>query len=299
MEHNNKKNINIKPIKAIYPFNSNYLKINNYNYHYLDEGDENAPPIVMVHGNPTWSFMFRNLVHEFSSEYRMIAPDHLGCGLSDKPEKFDHCLESHIDNLETLMFGLNLKNITLIVHDWGGAIGMGFAVRHPQMIAKIIILNSAAYSQEFMPFRIKLCRIPWLDSILVKKFNLFVRAATVMTTVKALSQEVKTGYMLPYSEQSARNAVLRFIQDIPTNTEHITFERLLEIEHGLWMFREKPVGIIWGMHDWCFDHRFLERWKLFYPQAQVLELPHAGHLVLEDAHSEASEFIRKFMQNNN
>lgn len=290
--------INTKSIKAIYPFKSNYRNVNNYKYHYLDEGHENAPPIVMVHGNPTWSFMFRNLINEFSGEYRMIAPDHLGCGLSDKPDRFGHRLETHIDNLECLLLGLNLSNITLVVHDWGGAIGMGFAVRHPEKIARIIILNSAAYYQDFMPFRIRICRVPWLDSILVRRFNLFVRAATIMTTVKPLSNEVKNGYLLPFTEQDARNAVLRFIQDIPTTTNHVTFERLLEVEHGLWMFREKPVGIIWGMQDWCFDHRFLERWKLFYPQARVLELAQAGHLVLEDAPKEACNFIRQFLQDN-
>ncbi|MHB9139058.1 MAG: alpha/beta fold hydrolase [Victivallaceae bacterium] len=286
--------INISAIKDLYPFESRALKIKDYNYHYVDEGKGDAP-IVMVHGNPTWSFYYRNLIKEFSKTNRVVAPDNLGCGLSDKPQNFQYRLETHIDNLETLLLTLNLENITLIVHDWGGAIGMGFAVRHPQKIAKLIILNSAAFSMDWIPWRIAICRLPWLDDKLVRNANLFVRAAMHMTTVKPLPEQVKQGYMLPFQTYDDRIAVLRFVQDIPLTPEHVSYEVLLEIEHGLWMFREIPVGIIWGMQDWCFTSRFLDRWKLYYPQAQILELTDAGHLALEDAPREAANFIRRIL----
>ncbi len=286
--------INISDIKELYPFASHFFKIQNYNYHYVDEG-KGDQPIVMVHGNPTWSFFYRNLIKEFSKTHRVIAPDHLGCGLSDKPQHFQYRLETHIDNLENLLLSLQLDNITLVVHDWGGAIGMGFAVRHPQKISRLIILNSGAFSIDWIPKRIALCRIPWLDDKLVRNANLFVRAAMHMTTVKALPPKVKKGYMLPYQTYNDRIAVLRFVQDIPMIPEHISYEVLVEIEHGLWMFREIPVGIVWGMQDWCFNSKFLDRWKLYYPQAQTLELAEAAHLVLEDAPEEAANFIHRIL----
>ena len=222
--------INISEIKDIYPFAPHFFKIKDYNYHYVDEGK--GEPIVMVHGNPTWSFYYRNLIKEFSKTHRVIAPDHLGCGLSDKPQEFQYRLETHIDNLESLLLSLNLDNITLVVHDWGGAIGMGFAVRHPQKISRLIILNSGAFSMDWIPLRIALCRIPWLDDKLVRSANLFVRAAMHMTTVKALPPKVKKSYMLPFQTYEDRIAVLRFVQDIPLAPEHISYEVLLEIEHG-------------------------------------------------------------------
>jgi haloalkane dehalogenase len=249
----------------------------------------------MLHGNPSWSFLYRNAIRELSKNHRVIAPDHLGCGLSDKPQDFKYRLETHIDNLETLIFSLKLEKITLVVHDWGGAIGMGFAVRHPHMISRLVILNSAAFSMDWLPFRIAMCRIPWLDDQLVRKMNMFVRASMYMTTVKGLPSLVKKGFKYPYQSYDDRIAVLRFIQDIPLDPDHISYEVLLEIEHGLWMFREIPVCIVWGMQDWCFTKRFLTRWKLYYPQAEVLELDNAAHYLLEDAGDEAIKFIKHFL----
>ncbi|MFA7230226.1 MAG: alpha/beta fold hydrolase [Victivallaceae bacterium] len=286
--------IDISEIHSLYPFTSKSMKIKGYNYHYLDEGKGDSP-LVMVHGNPTWSFFFRNLVREFSKRHRVIAPDHLGCGLSDKPQDFPYRLETHIDNLENLLLNLDLRNITLVVHDWGGAVGMGFAVRHPDRIARLVILNSAAFSMDWIPIRIAMCRIPWLDDKMIRSANLFVRAALQMTTVKPMSPLVKKGYKFPYQTYDDRIAVLRFVQDIPLDPEDISYEVLLEIEHGLWMFRELPVAIAWGMRDWCFSKRFLNRWKLYYPQAEVLELEDAGHYLLEDAGDEVIKFIHRFI----
>ncbi len=117
-------------------------------YHYIDEGQ--GPPVVMVHGNPSWSIYYRNLVEALRSTHRCIVPDHIGCGFSDKPDdsNYAYTLSQRIEDLESLLESLNLTEpITLVVHDWGGAIGMGYATRHPEKIARLVILNTAAFHQ--------------------------------------------------------------------------------------------------------------------------------------------------------
>jgi len=287
--------IKFEEIQSEYPFKSNFIKVKSYNYHYIDEG-EGEETLLMVHGNPSWSFMYRNIISEFSKKYRVIAPDHLGCGLSDKPQDFPYRLETHIDNLESLVFALDLDKVTLVVHDWGATIAMGFAVRHPEKIARLVILNSAAFSIPWLPVRLSLLRIPWLNNKLIRNFNLYTNSTMQVSTQRNLPSIVKKGYKYPYQNYHDRIAILRFIQDIPIDPEHVSFEVLLEIEHGLWMFRETPVCIIWGMKDWCFSPRYLDRWRLFYPHAQVLQIPDAGHYVLEDECIQSMMFITNFLK---
>ncbi|MFA6714806.1 MAG: alpha/beta fold hydrolase [Victivallaceae bacterium] len=288
--------IDFAEIKSEYPFKSNIIKVKSYDYHYVDEGKDNGEEtLLMVHGNLSWSFMFRNLINELSQDYRVIAPDHLGCGLSDKPQDFPYRLETHIDNLESLLFALKLKKVTLIMHDWGAAIGMGLAMRHPGKIARLVILNSSAFSLPWLPLRVNFLRIPWLNKKFVRDSSLFLNISLQMLCRKALPPIVKKGYKYPYQTSEDRIALLRFIQDLPLDPEHVSFEVLLEIEHGLWMFRETPVCLVWGMRDWYFSRRYLKRWTLYYPQAQVLELEDAGHYVLEDECARSAAFIRDFL----
>lgn len=287
--------IKFEEIQDEYPFKSNYIKVKSHNYHYIDEGNGDEA-LLMLHGNPTWSFAYRNLIKEFSGKYRVIAPDHLGCGLSDKPQDFPYRLETHIDNLESLFFSLNLDKVTLVMHDWGTVIGMGFAVRHPEKIARLVIMNSSAFSMSWLPLRLFFLRLPWLNDKFIRSFNLYLKASLFMSSYRGLSSIVKKGYKFPYQTYEDRIAILRFLQDIPLDPEHVSFEVLLEIEHGLWMFRETPVSIIWGMRDWCFSPRYLKRWQLYYPQARILELEKASHFVFEDEHEKTTAFIKEFLE---
>lgn len=285
--------MDISCIKDIYSFKSNFFEIKNYKYHYVDEGA--GDPIVMLHGNPSWSFLFRRLISELRKTHRVIAPDHLGCGSSDKPQDFPYRLETHIDNLETFLLSLNLDNFTLLMHDWGGPIGMGFAVKHPEKIKRFIITNTAAYSMHRIPWRIAICRIPWLGEKIIREWNIFCKASLFMTVKKTMDEHVKKGFLIPYDSYENRIAIYRFVQDIPIGPEDQSYEVLLSIEHGLWMFRETPVCILWGMKDWCFTPQCLERWISYFPNAEVLELQDAGHYLFEDAHEEIIPFIKKFL----
>src|SRR5262249_37712127 len=142
--------------------------------HYLDEGS--GEPVVMLHGNPTWSFYYRNLILSLRDSYRCVVPDHLGCGLSDKPSEaaYDYSLKSRIDDLEALLNHLGVDKITLVLHDWGGMIGMGFAARQPDRIRRLIVSNTAAFhlphSKRF-PWSLKLGRNTRLGSWLILRRN--------------------------------------------------------------------------------------------------------------------------------
>ena len=125
--------------KIIFPWEGNHLEVDGGTMHYLDEGPKDAPVILAVHGNPTWSFYWRALISAFSEEYRVVVPDHIGCGLSDKPQDWPYRLADHISNLEKLVAHLDLQNIILVVHDWGGAIGMGFATENAERISALVI----------------------------------------------------------------------------------------------------------------------------------------------------------------
>ena len=189
-------------LQELYPFKNNYMTVEGNELHYVDEGE--GEPILMVHGNPTWSFYYRDLIKEFSTSNRVIAPDHIGCGFSDKPQDYEYMLENHISNIEKLVARLELKDITLVVHDWGGAIGFGLATRHPELIKKVVILNTAAYTCDYIPPQINICRTPLLGEAVIRGFNAFAGPATHMAVEKPLSKNVKKGYLLPYNNYKNR-----------------------------------------------------------------------------------------------
>ena len=206
---------NFDSFKDLYPFTSLYFNLNPYKLHYLDEGEGEV--LLFLHGNPTWSFYYRSLIQNFQGRYRCVAPDHIGCGFSDKPQDYSYTLTTHIDNLEKLVDFLGLKNITLMVHDWGGAIGMGLAVRKPELIKRLVLFNTASFLSMDIPLRIGLCRMPLLGTILIRYLNLFVRGVLRfgLKRRKRLTQNVRAGYLAPYDTFENRIANLKFVQDIP------------------------------------------------------------------------------------
>ncbi|MEX2381328.1 MAG: alpha/beta fold hydrolase [Opitutales bacterium] len=263
--------------------------------HYLDEGS--GEPILMLHGNPTWSFYYRNLVKDLSADgFRCIAPDHIGCGFSSKPQEYSYTLAQHIENLEALVKNLDLTGITLVLHDWGGAIGMGFATRQPEKIKRIIILNTGAFLSKEIPWQINICRIPVFGAAVIRGLNGFALPATRMATTRAggLPPEVARGFLWPYRTWHDRVANLRFVQDIPMKPDHRSFATLAEIESKLPLFRKTPSMICWGGKDFCFNDHFLDRWKAEFPGAAVHRFADAGHYVLEDAYEEILPLARSF-----
>jgi len=290
---------NFDSFKDLYPFTSLYFDLNPYKLHYLDEGEGEV--LLFLHGNPTWSFYYRSLIQNFQGRYRCVAPDHIGCGFSDKPQDYDYTLSTHIDNLEKLVDFLGLKNITLVVHDWGGAIGMGLAVRKPGLIKRLVLFNTASFLSSDIPLRIGLCRIPLLGTILIRYLNLFVRGVLRfgLKRRERLTQNVRAGYLAPYDTFENRIANLKFVQDIPIEQTVPSYSVIQYIETNLKQFDGYPILIIWGSQDFCFNVKFLNKWREIFPRAEVREVCNAGHLVVEDASDEIIPWIEGFLRKNN
>jgi haloalkane dehalogenase len=290
--------VDLTPFRELYPFPSSWLETSHGRMHYIDEGRRDAPVMMMLHGNPTWSFYYRNLVMAFRETHRVIVPDHLGCGLSDKPQGFDYTLKSHIENVRLLADTLQLRKITLVVHDWGGAIGMGFAVREPERIQSFVVFNTAAFLSPRIPLSLVLCRIPGLGAFAIRGLNAFARGALATCVVHRdrLNDAVRAGYLAPYNSWSHRLATLRFVQDIPMRSTHRSYAMLEEIESRLGFVQKHPMLIVWGAKDFVFDDHFLAEWKRRFPGAEVHRLDDAGHYVVEDAHERIVPWMTSFLE---
>jgi pimeloyl-ACP methyl ester carboxylesterase len=281
-------------MRISYPFTPKTLAINGHTLSYLDEGS--GPAIVMLHGNPTWSFYYRKLVRSLRSEFRVIVPDHMGCGLSAKPQDYPYTLATHIDNLTALIEHLGLTELSLMVHDWGGAIGMGFAGRHPEMIRSLVITNTAAFISKRIPWRIWLCRLPVLGALLVRGLNGFAGPAVRMAVTKRLAPEDARCYLKPYDSWHNRVAIHAFVRDIPLDPHHPSWPTLVEVEKALPSLQEKPMLILWGGRDFCFNDWFYNEWLKRFPKARRHYFAEAGHYLLEDAGSEIKPMVREFFR---
>lgn len=283
----------LQEIRELYPFKSNFLNVDGNSMHYVDEGEGEA--ILMLHGNPTWSFYYRDLLNAFKGSHRVIAPDYIGCGLSDKPNEYDYSLDRRILDLERLVLFLGLKRINLIVHDWGGAIGFGLATRCPHFVKSVVIFNTAAFLRNKIPLRISICRNRLFGDFLVRRLNAFAQAAIYMASAKGLSEKVKKAYLLPYSSPSQRRAISEFVRDIPMNQKHRSYATLKKIENSLEKL-ECPKLILWGGQDFCFNNDNFARWKNTYPDSYHKYYPKAGHYVLEDETEDVILNIRNFLE---
>ena len=289
------------PERHLYPFSSHYLETRGLRLHYLDEGPRDAPPVLMLHGNPTWSFYYRNLVIALRDRFRCIVPDHIGCGLSDKPgdDRYDYRLKSRIEDLDALISHLNLQQpLTLVVHDWGGMIGFGWAVMHPDQVAQTVILNTAAFplpEDKKMPPALSLVRDTALGAFLVKRFNAFSGIAARVAFKKPVSDEIRRGYTLPYDSPANRIATLKFVQDIPLSDSDPGYDILINTAERLHLLADKPCMIAWGERDFVFDSPFLTQWLEYYPDAEIHRFPDCGHYILEDGGPALVDTIKNFI----
>jgi len=257
----------------------------------------------MVHGNPTWSFYYRNLVNGLSHGYRTIVPDHLGCGLSHKPGvgQYDYRLKSRVEDFETFISGLDLQRpLTLIVHDWGGMIGMAYARRHPERIGRLIILNTAAFPPPHgkrLPVRLRLIRnVPMIGVPAVLGLNLFVEGALIMAPRRSLSVPVRKGLRAPYDTPRHRLATLKFVQDIPLTGQDPGFDIVKDVGDHLHELRHIPMLICWGAHDFVFDRDYYDEWRRRFPDAEAHYFKEAGHYILEDIPETVLKLITSFLK---
>ncbi len=312
-----------------YPFDSHFFTHpNQVRQHYLDQGPTDGEWVVMLHGNPSWSYYYRHLVKDLQTKHRCIVPDHIGMGLSDKPSdeanaspRYDYTLQSRVDDFARLMQFLFERDaqkesaatdsakstqlaskpnrkLTLIVHDWGGMIGMAWAVKNPERIARIVVLNTGAFLNPKnlkLPWTLRLGRDSFLGTLLIRGLNAFAWGAATFGVKRRLPAAQKRALTSPYNSWQNRIATLRFVQDIPLTEADRGFNIVRETSAQLQLLYDKPMRIFWGRQDFVFDNAFLDEWQRRFARAQTTVFEDAGHYVLEDAHERIVPLLREFL----
>lgn len=275
-----------------YPFASHYLDLPMGRLHYLDEGA--GDPIVMVHGNPTWSFLYRHLIKALSPAYRCIALDHIGFGLSDKPTGWSYLPTEHAQNLETLIESLDLKHITLVVQDWGGPIGLSYAINHPENVKRLVIMNTWLWPVDKDWYYIAFSKFTGgaIGRFLIRRYNFFAR--TIMRQSygdKArLTEPVHRHYLRPLQNPAERKGCWVLPREIVGSTPWLD---------TLWRRKSRlatlPKLIVWGMKDIAFREQELRTWTQAFPEAEVVKLADVGHYVQDEGADALGRHVRQFL----
>ena len=288
-----------------YPFTPKTFEVRpGLSMSYLDEGPRDGEVVVMLHGNPSWSYYWRNLVSGLSDKYRCIVPDHIGMGFSDKPEdsKYDYTLQSRVDDVSALLEHLGITGpVTLAVHDWGGMIGFGWALSHAQQVKRLVITNTAAFplpAAKKMPWQLSLGRDSQFGAFIIRAFNAFSSGASYQGVETKMPADVRRAYVSPYNTWSNRISTLRFMQDIPLQPGDKAWPLVAEAGQRLPEFADRPAFIGWGLQDFVFDKHFLADFRAALPNAEVTAFEDAGHYVLEDKQAILVPAIRKFLDAN-
>jgi pimeloyl-ACP methyl ester carboxylesterase len=281
-------------VRTLYPFEGKVLDVDAGRLHYLDEGA--GDPLLMVHGNPTWSFYYRDLVLALRDRYRCVVPDHLGCGLSDKPSDWGYTINDHVDNLVRLIDELDLRRATLVVHDWGGVIGYLAALRRPGRFARFVVFNSGVFLLP-LPRALTVFRLPLYGPIVIRGLNAFLHAGLRYAVVhkERFRGAVREGYLAPYDTWAHRVAVLRFVQEIPIEPHHPNRQLLPELDRQLPSLAGFPHLIVWGRKDWVFHEGYLQGWRERFPNAEVHVLEDASHWVVEEASDRVIPMVEEFL----
>ena len=288
---------------ALYPFEPRFVTVgrgtrsapgSGYRMHYVDEG--RGPVVVCLHGNPTWGFLFRDLIASLSRDHRVIVPDHVGCGLSDQPGDVFFRAADRVGHLEELLDHLDVRRFSLVMHDWGGSLGTGLAVRRPADVERLIYFNTTLAETDLLPGMIRRAASPMVGRLLTQDTTWFIRLLTSLGAAHRLSDEVKQGYHHPYRTRASRRAIWGFVRDIPFRDTHPTAALMSEVVDRLPALADKPVKIIWGMKDPCFHPEMLRHFAARFPSAEVVRIPDASHLVLEDAPARVIAEVRDFLR---
>ncbi|MEZ4754893.1 MAG: fatty acid CoA ligase family protein [Bdellovibrionota bacterium] len=280
-------------VKKLLPYRSHVAEIAGLRMHYIDEGE--GPVVLLLHGNPTWCFYYRSLIEVLRQKFRVIAPDFLGCGLSDHPEDRHFRAVDRIDHLEALVDLLGIESFSLVMHDWGGSIGTGLATRRVASIKRLVYLNTTLTETESLPGIIKRAAAPVIGKFLTKQTMRFLKLTTSLGVCKKLSKDIKNCYRFPYRTSARRTAIWDFVADIPFDSSHPSYSHMMDLADKLPELRHIPVQIVWGLKDPCFHRQMLDKVAQHFPQAEILEIPDASHLVLEDAPELACSTIYSFL----
>jgi len=291
-----------RPYGPLYPFRSRFVTVGRgtatggtrgHRMHYVDEGS--GPVVVCLHGNPTWGFLFRNLIAALRDDFRVIVPDHVGCGLSQQPGDVCFRAGDRLGHLEDLLAELGIGRFSLVMHDWGGPLGTGLAVRRPADVERLVYFNTTLAEMALLPGMIRRAAAPVIGRLLTQDTMQFLKLLTSFGVVQAMPEEVRRAYLRPYRTRAGRRAIWGFVQDIPFSPSHPTAPLMDDMVARLPALADTPVKIIWGMKDPCFHPGILRHVAARFPQADVVRIPDASHLVLEDAPGQSIAAVREFL----
>ena len=281
-----------------FPFAPHYQTVNGFEMHFVDEGA--GEPIVLVHGDPTWGYLYRMFIPALSGRRRCIVPDHMGMGKSGTPrDPYPYRLRHHIANLETLVLDLDLDDITLVLHDWGGPVGLGFATRHPRRIKRLVLMNTWAFAPwpgGPFPRLLELICSERGERFVLER-NGYLEPALVGTTHHSdrLTKTVMEAYRAPFPTPASRLALLCWSRDIPVTETDPSYAEMKGIEQGLAHFSRTPILLVWGMRDPVLPVSVLRRWHRIFPHATTHEIEDASHFVQEDAPERIVLWIEEFL----
>ena len=265
----------------LYPFTSRYAEIAGARVHYVDEGT--GPPLLLLHGNPTWSFLYREIIPALRDRFRCIAVDYPGFGLSSAPSGYGFLPAEHSQVLERFVLELDLRNVTMMVQDWGGPIGFAAATRHPERFAAFVIGNTWAWPKTD-PGTQAFSRIlgSRLGEHLIMQRNLFVEKILPGGVRRTkLSEPVMAAYRGPFPTPDSRRPLYVFPREILHSRPF-----LAEIERGLRVLRDRPALLVWPTKDVAFREPERKRWEEVFPGHTTVTLEGAGHYIQEDAPAE-------------
>ncbi|HEV8661733.1 MAG TPA: alpha/beta fold hydrolase [Candidatus Methylomirabilis sp.] len=281
-----------------FPFAPRYHEVNGFAMHFVDEGA--GEPVVLVHGDPTWGYLWRRFIPALSQRRRCVVPDHMGMGKSGVPEQpYPYRLRHHVANLESLLLHLDLREMTLVLHDWGGPVGLGFAVRHAERIKRLVLMNTWAFAPwpgGPFPRLLEIIRSERGEKFVLDK-NGYVEPALVGTTHhrEHLTKTVREAYQAPFPTPESRLALLCWSRDIPVSQTDPSYMEMKQIEEGLSRFRSTPTLLVWGMRDPVLSEPVLRTWQRLYPHATTRELEDASHFLQEDAPERIVGWIAAFL----
>jgi haloalkane dehalogenase len=275
-----------------YPFQPHFLQLPAGRMHYVDEGQ--GRPVLMVHGTPTWSFLYRHLIRGLSADYRVIAPDHIGFGLSDKPQNWTYLPSDHASNLEQLIHELDLNDLTLVVHDFGGPIGLSYAVAHPDRIRNLVLFNTFMWSLQGDPSFERPARI--FNNALGKfaytrlNFSAKIMIPAAWGDKRKLNRTIQQQYVKALPDSASRQGTWVFLKELIGSSSW--YEQLWKQRDQI---QDKPALILWGMKDIAFKEKELSRWEQLFSSTQVIRYPQTGHFVPEEEGQALVPIIRGFL----
>ena len=281
-----------------FPYEPRFVDAGEIRLHYVDEGPPDAPPLLFVHGNPTWSYLWRRPIADLSARgHRCVAFDHMGFGRSDKPPQLSaYSLERHIENAIAVIDALDLSDVTLVGHDWGGPIGLGALLERRDRLRSVVLMNTWAWElPSFLPPFLREFRTEGLGEILALGGNLFVESIPGGMRRRDADPLMMEAYRAPFPDYWSRAGTLAFQREIPL-TERDRSAPLMASIHERLPDLTVPVLLVWGMRDPVFQPVFLEQWRELFPKAATVELDDASHFLVEDSPDEVTEAIEGFLR---